>query len=275
MKNPNSPLNRAKRGLFDRWSAEDYPGAEAHFQLRLFAKDIAVFIIFPTVVLLVAQSFQSGKDPKKRTTSVANRNRGQNGENRSQIIDFDHSGKAGEKGTGRSYGVQRRAPGTLVKLQLLNTVETYSTAPVQAQIIDRGLGGNLIGGILIGDANPDPAFDRITMTFRFVRDPSRENVAIPISARALSLDGTLGMNANKKEGFFARSAFSSAASAQNMDGGSTTDLKEILIRALTVGLAQESGNLAKVEQNRSQVLMLPPKTEFFAELTDYFPAGVK
>lgn len=274
MKNPNSPLNRTKRTLVERWSGEDYPGAEPRFQLRLFAKDVAVFVLFPTVVLLVAQSVQGGKDAKKRPVVALKRELGRGEENHSQIIEFDRSAKGG-KGTGNSFGVQKKAPGTLVKIRLLNVVETYSTAPVHAQIIDRGLGSTLVGGVLIGDANPDSTYERINMIFRFVRDPSRDNIAIPISARALSLDGTLGLSATKKEGFFARSAFASAASAQDTRGGSTTDLKEILVRALTIGLTQEAGSVAQVERNRSQVLTLQPKSEFFAELTDFFPGGNK
>lgn len=274
MKNPNSPLNRTKRNLLDRWSAEDYPGAEPRFQIRLFAKDVAIFVLFPTVILLVAQSFQGGMGSKKRPMTSTRREPGRGEESRSQIIEFD-SKRAGGKSSGNSFGVQRRAPGTLVKLRLLNVVETYSTAPVHAQIVDRGLGASLLGSVLIGDANPDSTYERINMTFRFVRNPSRDNVAIPISARALSLDGTLGLNAVKKEGFFARSAFSSAAAAQAGNTGGSTDLKEILVRALTVGLAQEGGSLAQVERNRSQVLTLQPKSEFFAELVDYFPGSAK
>lgn len=274
MKNPNSPLNRTKRSLLERWSAEDYPGAEPRFQIRLFAKDVAVFVVFPTVILLLAESFQGGVGAKKRPIPVVRRDLGRGEENRSQIIEFDPK-KTDGKSSGNTFGVQRKSPGTLVKLRLLNVVETYSTAPVHAQIIDRGLGAGLVGSVLIGDANPDPTYERINMTFRFVRNPSRDNVAIPISARALSLDGTLGLNAIKKEGFFARSAFSSAAAAQAANGGNTSDLKEILIRALTVGLAQEGGNLAQVERNRSQVLTLQPTSEFFAELVDYFPGSGK
>lgn len=274
-KNPNSPINRARRRFRDRWSSEDYPGAEPRFKIGLFAKDVAIFILFPAVVVITVQFLLNGTNGKKRTQLLARRDAVRGEESRSQIIDFEHSGKGVGKGQTNLFGVQKKAPGTLVKIRLLNVVETYSTAPVHAQIIDRGLGGNLVGGVLIGDATPDPAFERINITFRFVRDPARDNVAIPVSARALSLDGTLGLNATKKDGFFARSAFASAASAQDARGGNTADLKEILVRALTVGLAQEAGNVAQVERNRAQVLTLPPKSEFFAELIDYFPGGAK
>lgn len=274
MKNPNSPMNRAKRGILGRWSAEDYPGADPRFQIRLFAKDLAVFVLFPIVVLFAARSFESGSAPKKKAQQDYKRDLARGEQFKSQIIEFDHRGKAGEKTIDSKFGVLRKAPGALVRIKLLNLVETYSTAPVHAQIVDGGLGNSLLGGVLIGDATPDPSFDRINITFRFVRDPGRENIAIPIAARALGLDGTLGLIAAKKEGFFARSAFSSAATTQD-SGSGNADLKEVLFRALTVGLVQEYSKTAQVERNRSQVLALQPSAEFFAELTDFFPGGLK
>ena len=169
----------------------------------------------------------------------------------------------------------KRAPGTLVRLKLQNVVETYSTAPVHAQIVDAGLGQVLMGGSLIGDATPDNTFERITINFRFARDPSREGLAFSIAARALSLDGTLGLVATKKEGFITRSVLGSAGtSTQELSPRNTsTELKDILLRALTSGLFQEMGNENKVEQARAQVLSLTPGTEFFAELTDFFPGS--
>jgi hypothetical protein len=53
------------------------------------------------------------------------------------------------------------------------------------------------------------------------------------------------------------------------------DLKSIVIKALSAGLLQEFGAGAQVEKNRSQVLMLKAGTDFFAELTDYFPSEGK
>lgn len=143
--------------------------------------------------------------------------------------------------------------------------------------MDRGLGERLLGGTLIGDATPDPNFERINITFRFARDPNRDSIAAQISARALSLDGTLGLEAKKKEGFVTRSAIGSAYnSSQSIKGSEpNADFKEILFRALTSGLIQEFGSSAQVEKNRSQVLSLSPMTEFFAELTDFFPGASK
>ena len=278
MKNPNSPANRMKRGLFDRWSAEDYPGAEPRFHIGLFIKDVAVFILLPTVVLIVAKSCDGPTSSQKKKSQEVKRDYSRGDVGKSQIIDFVPRGKLGN-GTSATYaGISKRAPGSLVKLKLMNVVETYSTAPVHAQIVDEGLGKALMGGTLIGDANPDPNFERITITFKYAKDPSRENVAVPVAARALSLDGTLGLNAGKKEGFFARSVYNSATgSAQEAQGkmGASVDLKEVLFRALTSGLVQEFGAQSQVERNRSQVLTLQPATEFFAELTDFFPGSLK
>ena len=100
---------------------------------------------------------------------------------------------------------------------------------------------------------------------------------MPISARALGLDGTLGLVAQKKEGFFTRSVVGSGHSAvQNAQGGGgSSDFKEILFKALTAGLVQEFGSASQVEKNRAQVLTLAPNSEFFVELTDFFPGGGK
>ena len=273
--NQNSGFNRLKRGLLVRWSGEDYPGAEPRFFWERLAKDIAVFILLPIVAILAYKALTGSKANSGHPNQVrqAQRNQYSAENSKSQIIDFD----AGHKGGGLPGGIAKRAPGSLVRVKLQNVVETYATAPVHAQIVDAGLGKVLVGGSLIGDATPDTNFERITINFRFALDPSREGVAFPIAARALSLDGTLGLIAGKKEGFFTRSAIgSAAASSQELEGKNTsTDLKDILFRALTTGLFQEMGTSTQIEKNRSQVLTLTPGTEFFVELTDYFPGGTK
>ena len=144
---------------------------------------------------------------------------------------------------------------------------------MHAQIVDTGLGRNFVGSTLIGDAVSNSNYDRIDITFRYVRDQRKVGIAIPISARALSLDGTLGLDAKKKEGFFARAALNSSGSiVQDAKGGSDgSDLKSIVTKALTAGLMQEFGAVSQVERNRAQVLTLQPPAEFFVELTDFFP----
>ena len=275
-KNPNSGVNRAKRGLLNRWSGEDYPGGEPCFQWRRLATDIAVFILLPVGAILIYKildTYWTGRTHPSEGHQVPKKNQYRVENSKSQIIEYGTL----HKGGGLYSGAPRRSPGTLIRIKLQNVVETYSTAPVHAQIVDAGLGQTLMGGSLIGDATPDTNFERITINFRFARDPSREGVAFPIAARALGLDGTLGLIAGKKEGFFTRAAVgSAAASSQELQVKNTSpDLKDILLRALTTGLFQEAGNSAQVEKNRSQVLTLSPGIEFFAELTDYFPGTNK
>lgn len=271
MKNPNTPINKVKANLLTRWSAEDYPGAEPRFQLSLFGKDIAIFVLLPILAVIMFKACEnaastSNKPKKKRERVETDRN----SPSRSQIINFNRAIPQP-----RYAGVSKKAPGTLVRVRLLNVVETYSNAPVHAQIIDASLGRTLMGGTLIGDAVSDSNYERINITFRFARDPRKSGLAIPISARALGLDGTLGIEATKKAGFVTRSTLGSASSAaQDLKGGEgSTDFKDVLIKALTAGLIQEFGSSTKVEQNRAQVLTLRPPTEFFVELTDFFPGG--
>lgn len=272
MKNPNSPWARLKRRLNLRWASEDYPGAEPRFQITLFAKDIAIFILVPILSVVLFKSCEvamTGQNRKPTFQRSAITNDQLQGGSRSQIIDF----KIGP--TGGAGGVAKSAPGTLVKVRLLNVVETYSNAPVHVQIVDTGLGQKYFGSTIIGDAVSNTNYNRIDMTFRYVRDKFSPNVAFSISARALSLDGTLGVEARKKEGFFARSALSSTGTATQdlQNGNEGSDLKNIIARALTAGLLQEFGSDSQVERNRAQVLTLRPPAEFFVELTDYFPGA--
>ena len=276
MKNPNAPVARLKTQFKTRWSSEDYPGAEPRFQVMLLLRDIGTYLVLPLIavagVKACESSAQSPKHPSQKRNSTE-QSRMDNG--RSQIIQFAPTGIDGVSYAGST---PRRSPGSLVRVKLLNVVETYSTAPVHAQIADGGLGERLKGGTLIGDATPDSTFERISINFRFARDPNREGVALPITARALSLDGTLGLDAEKKEGFVARSAIGSAAlGSQDLQkgGGAPNDLQGLLLKALTAGLFQEMGSTSQVARNRAQVLKLPPQTEFFAELTDFFPGGAK
>lgn len=269
MINPNSPANRLKKDLIARWSSEDYPGATPRFQPKLLAKDVAIFLLLPILSVILFKACENaasnpGKPKRVKKESDFRITDSQS----SQIIVF------GRKQTRTKYAeFAMRAPGSLVKLRLLNSVEIYSNAPVHAQVVDGGLGRRMMGGTLIGDATADTNFERINITFRFARDPRRNNIAIPISARALSLNGTLGVVARKKEGFLARATIGSAHSMTQDIGseGGSADFKDVLIRALTAGLISEFGSKAKVEQNRAKVLTLTPATEFFAELTDFFP----
>ena len=271
MKNPNTRLKRTIRALLARWSEAEYPGGDPTFQLSLLGRDVAIIFVPSLLAVIIFHACErSSGGPKHSSTDQKKRSETQRFDaSKSQIINFQGGGSGSPLA-----GIQRRAPGVLVRLKLMNVVATYSSAPVHAQILDAALGKSFMGGTLIGDATPDPNYQRINITFRFARDPVRDNIAAAIAARALSLDGTLGLEAQKKEGFFTRSVYGSAGTAtQGMDKTGSTDFRDILLRALSAGFLKEFGSETQLEKNRSQVLTLDPSTEFFAELTDYFPGG--
>lgn len=271
MKNPNSPWNRLKTWLKNRWSGSDYPGGEQRFQVLFFAKDVATFVLLPVLAVILSRAVTAGASSPKRKAA----------EPRKTVVGEAPTSQVLEFGPLRTkqvtQNVASRAPGTLVKVRLLNSVEAYSTTPVHAQIIDGGLGGRFLGGVLIGDGASDTGVQRINITFRFARDPRLEGTAFPVTARALSLNGTLGIEAFRKEGIFARSVYRGAQSGgQDAQAAlDALDLKSIVIKALSAGLLQEFGGATEVERNRAQVLALKAGTEFFAELTDYFPTSGK
>lgn len=273
MKNSNSPLKKAQRALAARWSEADYPGGTPVFKLARLGKDAAIFFLLPLLSVIVFHACEKAGTPQKRPPGDSKKHSAamRFDVSKSQIITFQGGGKSGPS----VAGVIKRAPGVLVRVKLMNVVATYSTAPVHAQIVDAALGKQFMGGSLIGDATPDSNFQRINIAFRFARDPVHENFAVPITARALSPDGTLGLDAQKKEGFFTRSVYGSAGqTTQGLETkGGQTDFRDILLRALSAGFIQEFGSGTQIEKNRSQVLTLDPAIEFFAELTDYFPGG--
>lgn len=266
-----SAFQKQRERLLKRWSEEDYPGGNPRFQLALLAKDVVVFFLIPISAIifykLVETSLSAPRSPQERRRAEA---KTENRENRSQIIHFAGNG-SGTNGAKGSFA--KRAPGALVRVRLMNVVETYSSASVHAQVIDAGLGREFLGGTLIGDATPESGSGRINMTFRFVRHPQRADLAVPIAARAMSLDGVIGIAATKKEGFFARAAIRSAAGNNNSidTGTDKQDLKTLVARAVAAGMMQEFQSESSVAHSNAQVLTLKPMTEFFVELTDYFP----
>lgn len=275
--NPNAPINRLKRQLKERWSQSDTPASEPRFQLSLLAKDIAIFVFLPLLAVFLFKMVESGLSGERKGRSAQSERKAdfKLDPEKSQIIDFSKGSGTIAAGAVSIYG--KKAPGTLVRIRLLNVVETYSTAPVHAQVVDSALGSHLVGGTLLGEATPDTNFDRINIVFKFARDPNRQSVAVPINARALSLNGTLGLAANKKEGIVARTTLSAVGpTTQSLQAqGDSLDLKNLIVKAFANGFMQELGNSATVENNRAQVLTLEPGSDFFAELTDYFPGTNK
>lgn len=270
---PNHTFQKQKERLLKRWYEEDYPGATPRFQLSLLAKDVAVFFLIPVCAILFFKMVESSlSEPIKSTERRKADSKFDRPEKQSQIINFQSQNA--NFGSGKNnYPFPRRSPGTIVRVRLMNVVETFSNAPVHVQVMDTGLGSELRGATIIGDASSESGSGKITMNFKFVRHPKRIDLAMPISARALSLDGTYGINGSKKEGIFARAAIRSAANNPNIvdDSADNGDFKTLVARAVAAGLMQEFQSEASTAHNQAQVLTLKPMTEFFLELTDFFP----
>src|SRR4051812_4149193 len=124
MKNSNTPFNKLKEKLRARWSAEDLPGGEPRFQVALFGKDVLVYLGLPILSVILVKACDAPATQKKRVVSSQQSYKGNSGgESKSQIIDFQAKG-----GATALAGIARRTPGSLVKVRLLNVVETYSNA---------------------------------------------------------------------------------------------------------------------------------------------------
>lgn len=257
-----------KERLAKRWCREEFPGGTPRFEPKLVAKDIGIFILLPTIIALAVRAISStpmtskakriapaeSSDPKR---SVA------------QVIDFSRSMSVAAR-SGVSSAV--RTAGTLVKVRLLNTVETFAEAPVHVRILDAGLGSTLEGGTLIGQAVSDPGSGRIKIDFSLAKYPHTDSLAARMSARALSLDGTLGLEGAKKEGFFARATLRSGSTSKGTVD-ETGDFKTLVARAVANGLMQEFSEDMGAKSAKAQVFTLAPGTEFFVELTDVFPSS--
>lgn len=160
----------------------------------------------------------------------------------------------------------------MVRVKLLNSLETFDSVPAFVQIVDYGLGNNFFGWTLIGDANGEANVDRIKISFHHAHNPSGSN-ALDFSGQALSLDGTLGIRAEKVEGFTNRAMIGSAKSAGGNLANSVrveNDLSGLLLRALLSGLQNEISSDLGAAYNRSAALKLNPGQEFFVQLTENF-----
>ena len=166
----------------------------------------------------------------------------------------------------------KRTAGTLVRVRLLNTVETFEEAPVHARILDDGLGHVFQGGTLIGKATSDLNSGRIKVDFTLAKYPNSNSIAEPMAARELALNGTLGIEAVKKEGFFARATLR-AGSDSKASIDESGDFKTLVARAVANGLMQEFSEEMSAKSAQAQVYTLTPGAEFFVELTDVFPSS--
>ena len=160
--------------------------------------------------------------------------------------------------------------GTLVRARLLNTLETFDTVPAFAQITDYSLGQRFYGWTLVGEATSDANVNRIKMSFKLARNPQGKS-AVEIAAQALSLDGTLGVKANKVEGIAERAFIGGARNGASSIGKSfkaSTDLSSLLLHALIQGLETETTSDLGTSYNRATALRLDPGQEFFIQLTE-------
>ena len=203
---------------------------------------------------------------------------GNSGENSQVAQNLEQEGslvihfKDGKVGSGSRGAVTRASSGTLVRVRLLNSLETFDTVPVFAQVVDYALGQSFYGWTLIGDATGDGNVNRVKMGFRSARSP-RGNASLEIGGQALSLDGTLGVKAEKVEGMASRAMIGSAKSvgggiANSFKGSG--DLSSILMRALLTGLETEITSDLGSAYNRSTALRMKPGQEFFVQLTENF-----
>ncbi|RYZ77891.1 MAG: hypothetical protein EOP05_00230 [Proteobacteria bacterium] len=257
-----------KERLANRWCREEFPGGTPRFEPKLVAKDIGFFVLLPTIVALAVRAVSSTPmtSKPKRTAPAELSDQKQSV---AQVIDFSRSMSVAMR-SGVSSAA--RTAGTLVKVRLLNTVETFAEAPVHARILDAGLGSTFQGGTLIGQAVSDPASGRIKIDFSLAKYPHTDSSAAPMAARALSLDGTLGIEGSKKEGFFARATLRSGSS-NKIAVDDTGDFKTLVARAVANGLMQEFTEEMSSKSAKAQVMMLAPGVEFFVELTDSFPSS--
>jgi len=180
------------------------------------------------------------------------------------------------KDTAASRGGKAQAihatSGTLVRVRLLNTLETFDTVPAFVQVVDHSLGSSFYGWTLIGDASGEGDSGRIKMNFRTLRSP-KGNTSRELNGQALSLDGRLGIRAQKSENFTNRAFIGSgkgAAGGLSGSGNSSGDLASLLVRTLLRGLETEmSADLGTAYKN-AVTLKLSSGHEFFVQLTESF-----
>ncbi len=224
-----------------------------------------------TLVGVVVGFFLKGKSPnggppggeEQNLSGLANSSEG------SLVIHFKEG--AGRSGHG-SQGIVRASSGTLVRVKLLNSLETFDTVPVFAQVVDYALGQKFFGWTLVGDASGDGNVARIKMGFHLARNPQGTGT-LDLSGQALSLDGTLGIKAEKVEGFVNRTLVGAGKSGGSSLANSVrgdNDLSGLLLRALLSGLQNEISNDLGAAYNRSAALKLDPGEEFFIQLTENF-----
>jgi hypothetical protein len=214
-------------------------------------------------------SLQGGKDGDAVQSGSESGQIAQSSEEGSLVIHF----KDGAGGSGRARGaVVRASSGTLVRVRLLNSLETFDTVPAFVQVVDYALGQAFYGWTLVGDATGDGNVNRVKIGFHMARSP-RGSSSLELSGQALSLDGTLGIKAEKVEGMASRALIGAGKSAGGGIANSVKgsgDLSSLLLRALLTGLETEITSDMGAAYNQGAALSLKPGKEFFVQLTENF-----
>ncbi len=261
-----SAFNIFQGEVKDMLSSEQVPGSEGtSWDGRRICIAIVVIILSMGIPLggyklfIEKDASQKKNDPAE---TIAELSSGEAAEG-SFIIHFDENLKA----NGAAKAVKASA-GTLVKVRLLNTLKTFDTVPVFAQVLDYSLGKRFLGWTLVGDAGGDSNTNRIKMDFQLVRNP-RSTTSYAFSGQALSLDGTLGIPAEKLEGMAGRSLLGAARSGTSSLSGSD-NFSSFLLKALIKGIQQEASSDLNPIYNQASALSLKSGQEFFIQLTEDF-----
>ncbi len=234
---------------------------------------VCLLVVGGLLAWLIVMGFSEDKPEESPEAEFASQSL-ESAEDGALVIHFNEKAAAGSgaKIASKSTGV-RASTGTIVRVKLLNSLETFDTVPVFAQIVDHSLGSRFYGWTVIGDASSDANVDRIKMSFKLVKSPQGSR-SLELEAQALSIDGTLGVKAKKLEGVANRALVAggtgAAAGISGSIKGGSNDLSAILLRALLSGLQSEVTSDLGTAYNRASALSLKPGQEFFLQLTENF-----
>ena len=266
-KNNSVAQNKFKAYFKNRWFVRDTPESEPRFKSNLLARDFGVFLAIPIMTLVFWKMCENAIGASERTKVKKRRVMKQKFSNEiiPQIISF-----TSENNKKFVDGIKIKSIGTLVRIKLLNRVEVYGSSPVHAQIVGIGLGKALRGSRLIGEAVADETYNRITINFNILRTSRGERKSYRISARALSLNGTFGLEAQRGKNLITRAALRTKFKMDN-ENDESKNLIQMIISAIFDPLSKELNKDIQEKRRLANVLMLSPPKQFFAELLEQFP----
>lgn len=230
------------------------------FLIGLFAKDGYI-------------KFFGDDEPAESAESTGQTSSADLPESKDRMLVLSFSATDDEHGSKGSLIVHK---GTLVKVRLQNLVEAFESVPVFATVISHSLGRRYFGATLIGRATADSATKRIKISFSALK-PRNSNLApLELEGQALSLDGTLGLRAQKTQTILQRSLIrggSSLLEDSSNNASSRDGLTELLTNALVRGLKHESSADLGVTMENASVLTLNPGKQFLVQLTESLHTG--